>query len=97
MVFPIAFFLGMPFPLGILELKLKPGGTVAWAWSMNGLFTTIGGVVSVLLARFIGFRLTLLAALAAYLLACTMFAVLRSGNRRAALAPASSARSAQTA
>lgn len=38
-----------------------------------------------------------LAGLAAYLLACTMFAVLRSGNRRAALAPASLARSAQTA
>lgn len=97
MIFPIAFFLGMPFPLGILELKLKPAGAVAWAWSMNGLFTTIGGVVSVLLARFIGFRLTLLAGLAAYLLACTMFAVLRSGNRRAVLAPASSARSAQAA
>jgi hypothetical protein len=36
LIAPIAFFMGMPFPLGILSLRAKPRGSVAWAWSMNG-------------------------------------------------------------
>ena len=53
---PLAFFMGMPFPLGLLELASYPRGAVAWAWSMNGLFTTIGGVASALLSLAFGFR-----------------------------------------
>jgi len=49
MIAPIAFFMGMPFPLGIAALDRKPRGAVAWAWSMNGLFTAIGGVATALL------------------------------------------------
>ena len=80
MIFPVAFFMGMPFPLGILELRSKPAGAVAWAWSMNGLFTTIGSVASVLLSVWIGFRMTMLLALAVYAVAALMFGVLRRGN-----------------
>jgi hypothetical protein len=74
---PMAFFMGMPFPLGLLELAGRPRGAVAWAWSMNGLFTTIGGVVSALLSITFGFRLTILIALATYGLAAVTFARLR--------------------
>ena len=49
MILPMAFFMGMPFPLGILELRTSRRGAVAWAWSMNGLFATIGSVARVLL------------------------------------------------
>jgi spermidine synthase/MFS family permease len=80
-IFPMAFFMGMPFPLGILELKTKPAGAVAWAWSMNGLFATIGGVAAVLLALWLGFRDAMLVAIAMYGLAWITFAAVRRGNR----------------
>jgi hypothetical protein len=82
MILPTAFFLGMPFPLGILELRQKPKGAIAWAWRMNGLFTTVGGLVSVFLALLLGFRITLLVALALYGLAGLHFALLRRSNSR---------------
>jgi len=81
LILPVAFFMGMPFPLGILELRSKPAGAVAWAWSMNGLCTTIGSVVTMLLAVSLGFRATLLVSLAAYLLAGACFYALRRSNR----------------
>jgi len=77
LIAPMAFFMGMPFPLGLLELEGRPRGAVAWAWSMNGLFTTIGGVASALLSLTFGFRLTILISLGVYGLAAVTFARLR--------------------
>lgn len=82
MILPIAFFMGMPFPLGILEIAAKPRGAVAWAWSMNGLFPTIGSVAAVLLSLWVGFRGTMLVAIGMYALASATFAAIRRGNRR---------------
>lgn len=82
MILPMAYFMGMPFPLGILELDSKPRGAVAWAWSMNGLFTTIGGVATTVASLWFGFRETFLAALAVYALSSVAFAALRQANRQ---------------
>ncbi len=82
-IFPLGFFLGMPFPLGILALEGRPRSAVAWAWGMNGLFTVIGGLAAALLSHAFGFRITLTFALAAYLLALYAFGVMR----RSALVP----------
>jgi len=80
MLFPLGFFLGMPFPLGILAIEKKPRGAIAWAWAMNGLFTVIGGIISVLLSIFYGFQVTLVAAIAIYLIAWILFSRVRSGS-----------------
>lgn len=69
MIFPLAFFLGMPFPLGIMTIKDKPKGTVAWAWALNGLFTVIGGVFCAIFSVFYGFTATIAVAVLAYLIA----------------------------
>lgn len=79
MIFPLGFFLGMPFPLGILSIEKQPKGAIAWAWAMNGLFTVIGGIASVLLSIFYGFRITLIAALLIYLGAFFLFSRMRAG------------------
>jgi spermidine synthase len=73
MIFPMAFFMGMPFPLGILHLKNQPRGAVAWAWGINGVFTVLGGVLAGTLSIFIGFRLTFLIALGIYMIAYFTF------------------------
>jgi spermidine synthase len=65
-MFPLGFFMGMPFPLGVLSLEGKPRGAVAWAWGMNALFTVIGGVACGILSIELGFRATLLIGLGTY-------------------------------
>lgn len=77
MVFPISFFMGMCLPLGILAIQHRPPGTIAWAWGMNGLFTTIGGLSAALCSMFWGFRVTLLMALGIYALAGLAFVRMR--------------------
>ena len=80
LIIPQGFFMGMPFPLGILAVEKHPRGAIAWAWALNGLFTVIGGLFCVLFSIFIGFKQTLLVALGLYLLAFFMFAGMRSSK-----------------
>jgi hypothetical protein len=72
-IFPVGFFLGMPFPLGVLAIEGRPRGAVAWAWGMNGAFTIIGGVSSVILSVVYGFSVTLLVATAVYIVAAVFY------------------------
>ncbi len=73
MVFPISFWMGMCLPLGILAIEQKPRGAIAWAWGMNGLFTTIGGIAAAVVSMYWGFRSSLLLALLSYVLAGLTF------------------------
>ena len=77
MIFPIGFLLGMPFPLGILAIANQPRGAIAWAWGMNGLFTVVGGLLSVPISIAFGFNVAILAALGLYALAFAAFRKLR--------------------
>ena len=79
MIFPLAFFLGMPFPLGILAVRFKPQGTVAWAWAFNGLFTVVGGIFCAIFSVYFGFRATLFAATIAYIIAMVIYRGLYKG------------------
>jgi len=69
LIAPLGFCLGMPFALGIASSYDKGRGAVGWAWAVNGLFTVLGSVFSILLAIYIGFTSTLYLAFALYLLA----------------------------
>ena len=79
MIFPLAFFLGMPFPLGILAVQHKPEGTVAWAWAFNGLFTVVGGIFCAIFSVYFGFQLTMMVAILIYILALLMYRSLHRG------------------
>jgi len=86
MMFPVAFFLGMPFPLGVLAIANKPRPVVAWAWGMNGLFTVVGGFLSMLVSMALGFNLAITFALGLYALAFAVFKRLQ-GAPATAVAP----------
>ena len=92
---PLGFFLGMPFPLGILVAERHPDGAVAWAWGLNGLFTVIGSLGSVLLGLAIGFQNTILVAMGIYAAAFVAFAGLRRSIAEPAVEPVVSARSSR--
>ena len=77
LLFPLGFFLGMPFPLGILAIESQPRGAIAWAWGMNGIFTAAGGLLAALLSLEEGFDFTILVALACYAGALAVFPRMR--------------------
>ncbi len=69
LIFPLGFFLGMPFALGIAGSFGKGAGAVGWAWAVTGLFTVLGSIVCIVAAIYIGFTTTLMIAFATYLIA----------------------------
>lgn len=72
-IFPLAFFLGMPFPMGVLAIENRPMGTIAWAWALNGLCTVAGGIFSAIFSVYYGFIATMLVAVFAYMIAYLMY------------------------
>lgn len=77
MIFPLGFFLGMPFPLGILAIEHQPRGAIAWAWGMNGVFTVAGGLGSMIISLMRGFDFAIGVALVLYAGAMLTFVPLR--------------------
>jgi hypothetical protein len=77
MIFPLGFFLGMPFPLGILAIEHQPRGAIAWAWGMNGVFTVAGGLGSMIISLMRGFDFAIGVALVLYAGAMLAFVPLR--------------------
>lgn len=64
-LFPVCFFLGMPFPLG---LRLVKGtGEIPWLWGINGVASVLGSVLAVILAMVWGFNWVFFTAGAGYL------------------------------
>jgi hypothetical protein len=68
-VAPLAFAMGLPFPLGLARLARAAPAFVPWAWGLNGCASVIAAIAALLLAMAIGLRATLLWALALYVFA----------------------------
>ncbi|HKY90891.1 MAG TPA: hypothetical protein VJM11_07615 [Nevskiaceae bacterium] len=69
MLAPLAFAMGLPFPLGLLRLADRAPALVPWAWGINGCTSVIAAAAAGLLALHAGFQLVLLGAAALYALA----------------------------
>ncbi len=67
---PLAFCMGMPFPLALRELE-EP--LVPWAWGINGCASVTSAVLATLLAADFGFDAVLWTALAVYALVLAVF------------------------
>jgi len=65
---PLGIIMGRFFPLGIKYIDEDYHQMIPWAWSVNGTTSVVGSVVAILLAINLGFNLTILIGLAAYLL-----------------------------
>lgn len=72
-IFPMGFFLGMPFPLGISLLRTRMPAAIPWAWAMNGLFTVVGSLLAVICSLLFGFHLTFFLGLCFYAVAFLCF------------------------
>ncbi|MBI5403249.1 MAG: hypothetical protein HY959_07590 [Ignavibacteriae bacterium] len=56
LIFPLGFFMGMPFPLGLSLIGDTESNYIPFAWAVNGFFSVIGTVITMILAMIIGFK-----------------------------------------
>lgn len=66
LIAPLAFCMGMPFPLGLSLLHDKQRFLLPWAWGINGCASVISAILATLLALHYGFNLVILIALLFY-------------------------------
>lgn len=66
---PLAFAMGMPFPLGLARLARSAPAFVPWAWGLNGCASVLAAILALLLAMAFGLRAILLIAAALYVFA----------------------------
>jgi hypothetical protein len=66
---PVAFLMGMPFPLGLRLLdRVGPqwAELIPWVWGINGATSVLGSILAITIAINLGFRTAMLAGLCAY-------------------------------
>jgi hypothetical protein len=64
---PVSLALGLPFPLGLIQVG--DGRALPWAWGLNGAFSVIATPLANLMSRDIGFSSLLIVAAGLYVLA----------------------------
>jgi spermidine synthase len=73
LIAPLAFCMGMPFPLGLRRLAAEAPDFIPWAWALNGFASVVSAALATLLAIEFGFNAVLLAALGCYGAAAVLF------------------------
>ncbi|WP_116313264.1 SAM-dependent methyltransferase [Cupriavidus taiwanensis] len=66
LIAPLAFLMGMPFPLGLSGLAARDDTLVPWAWGINACASVVAAVLATLLAIHAGFTVVVLVALLMY-------------------------------
>ncbi len=66
---PLAFFMGMPFPLGLQNVSDTSPSLVPWCWGVNGCASVLSTVLATTLAMSFGFGTVILLAALLYLIA----------------------------
>ncbi len=66
LIAPLAFFMGMPFPIGLSRVADSAPDFIPWAWGINGFASVISASLATLLAIEFGFTAVVLFALGLY-------------------------------
>jgi len=69
---PLAFWMGMPFPLALSRVTASQPELVAWAWGINGCASVISAVLAQVLAMSVGFSAVMMMAIGLYLAAAVL-------------------------
>jgi len=60
LIFPLGFFMGIPFPVGLKLTRKEVKNDAAWMWCINGAFSVLGAVLALALAMSFNFSAVLL-------------------------------------
>lgn len=66
LIAPVAFFMGMPFPIGLKQLDKRNNKLIPWAWGVNGCFSVVSTVLATIIAVELGFIWVMILASIAY-------------------------------
>ena len=66
LIAPLAFFMGMPFPIGLNRVARSVPDFIPWAWGINGFASVLSASLATLLAIEFGFTAVVLLALGLY-------------------------------
>lgn len=73
LIAPLAFFMGMPFPLAISSMKRQASNLIPWAWGINGYASVISAGMATLIAIHFGFTAVILSAVMLYIIIIAVF------------------------
>lgn len=73
LIAPSAFFMGMPFPMGIKLLSQNNDKIIPWAWGINGCFSVISTALATFIAITSGFIMVFFIAILAYIVSLFAF------------------------
>jgi predicted membrane-bound spermidine synthase len=69
LVAPLGLAMGMPFPLGLARVGRGPLPAAPFYWGLNGIFSVVGSLATMVVAVVFGFTVAMLAGCACYLVA----------------------------
>ena len=73
LIAPLAFCMGMPFPLGMARLGKTAPAFIPWVWGVNGCASVLSAVMATILAIHFGFTVVVISALMLYGMAMMVF------------------------
>ena len=102
LIAPLAFAMGLPFPLGLQRFGKRSAALVPWAWGVNGCASVLASPLAMVIAMQWGFTLTAAAAAACYVIAglavigqCRSTRGSMGNSRNSRISPASSSEAAR--
>lgn len=75
LIAPLAFCMGMPFPLALASVGEQATALIPWAWGVNGCASVLSAVIATLLAIHFGFIIVVALACLLYVLAASAFPI----------------------
>jgi hypothetical protein len=66
LIAPLAFFMGMPFPLGLSRIARSNPDFIPWAWGINGCASVLSAILATVLSIHLGFNMVMVFALVLY-------------------------------
>jgi hypothetical protein len=60
LIAPVGFAMGMPFPTGLALLEEAAPSSIRWAWAVNAAASVLGSAAAMVLAIYLGLKLTLM-------------------------------------
>ena len=80
LIAPLAFLMGMPFPLGLGVVSYSRPSWIPWAWGINGCASVVSAILATLLAIHLGFMFVVFMAVLLYLLAALVLTSIKRGQ-----------------
>ncbi|MCH8862610.1 MAG: SAM-dependent methyltransferase [Proteobacteria bacterium] len=80
LIAPLAFFMGMPFPLGLTLVRRADPALTPWAWGVNGCASVNAAILAMLLSMHLGYVAVVVIALVLYAIATRVIHGVVPGN-----------------